>query len=60
MKILPKRPQDKEEVYYEWDDEFSTWAVFGLNSGFCYSQPANEENAKKIANEFNCTNKHIN
>jgi hypothetical protein len=53
MKSLPKRPSNPEEVYAEWDDEYSTWAIFGLSSGFCYSQPWNEEEAKKQVADMN-------
>ncbi len=35
-----------EERYVEWDTEFEVWAVFGLDSGHCYSQFAAEEDAK--------------
>jgi hypothetical protein len=54
-KSLPKRPSKPEEVYHEWDEEYGVWAVFGLDSGFCYSQPSSEKDAKKEADDRNHT-----
>ena len=52
MKTLPIRPTEKEEVYAENDADFG-WCVFGINSGFCYSQPSTQEEAERVANEMN-------
>lgn len=47
------KPQRGEEVYAEWDEEFQVWGIFGLESGFCYAQPATREEADKEVYERN-------
>jgi len=42
-----------EEHYAEYDNEFGWFAVFGTESGFCYSQHGTEEDAEKAAAEVN-------
>lgn len=36
-----------EERYVEFDKEFQVWAVFGADSGFCYSQHYTKEDAER-------------
>ena len=50
---LPDRPKKPEAMYAEFDEEYSTWAVFGLNSGFCFAQPATKAEADRYAKEHN-------
>ena len=42
-----------EKVYAEYDEEFSTWAVFGGDSGFCYAQTDTKEQAEELTNKLN-------
>lgn len=42
-----------EEVYVEFDTEFGSWSVFGSESGFCYGQHSDEEDANHHAEEKN-------
>ena len=53
MPKLPEHPKKREPVYAEYDEEYGTWAVFGLDSGFCYAQPWNREEAEAMAEEMN-------
>lgn len=32
------KPTLGEQIYCDWDEEFSCWGVFGIHSGFCYAQ----------------------
>lgn len=43
------RPISGENRYAEWDEEFDCWGVFGEESGFCYSQHENQEEAEVAA-----------
>lgn len=43
------RPIHGESRYAEWDEEFDCWAVFGAESGFCYSQHSTQEEAEAAA-----------
>lgn len=47
------KPIAGEKVYAEYDEEFSTWAVFGAESGFCYAQPSSKEEAEQYVEDFN-------
>ncbi len=40
------RPIKGEDQYVEFDPEFGYWAVFGTESGFCYSQHCRKEDAE--------------
>lgn len=44
-KYSTMRPIDHEDRYVEYDEEFGCWAIFGDESGFCYSQHTTEEEA---------------
>ena len=48
------KPNQKEEVYTEYDEEFEYWSIFGVDSGFCYDQLPSKEDAEKKVNEMNC------
>jgi len=50
---MNKKRSHREEVYAEYDEEFATWAIFGLNSGFCYVQPSTKQEAEQLAEEWN-------
>lgn len=39
------RPIHGEARYVEYDLEFSCWAIFGADSGFCYGQYTTEGQA---------------
>ena len=41
------KPISGEGRYVEYDEEFSYWAIFGDESGFCYGQYDSEEEADR-------------
>ncbi len=48
-----KKKATKELVYAEFDTEYSTWAIFGLDTGFCYKQPSTQREAEQMEKEYN-------
>ena len=51
-KEFPK-PDSKEDVYPDHDEDSGFYGVFGVNSGHCYAGFADEKEAEKKANEIN-------
>jgi len=46
-KYSSMRPVENEGRYVEFDEEFGYWAIFGDESGFCYSQHNTKEDAEE-------------
>lgn len=47
------RKDAREGFYAEWEEEFEMYAVFGLETGFCYGQHHTESAAEDHAENLN-------
>jgi hypothetical protein len=50
---LPEHPREPEVVYSDFDEECGWWAVFGLDSGFCYGTFPGKSAAEDLEKEMN-------
>jgi hypothetical protein len=53
-KKLPKRPNKKEEVWADEEDDM--WYVFGVDSGFAYASEYTRQEAERKADKMNKEN----
>ncbi len=46
-RTYPKRPEEPEDKYVDYEEEMDLWGIFGLESGHCYQLFCSEDIAKK-------------